>query len=92
MDSLQGRQLEVSSAKARAVEDARQMQASVIDAARRTSTNPPKYVLIELIGKGSYGCVYKGLVFYSNHVEVYNMLNPPQERHDHSRYCCCENH
>jgi hypothetical protein len=68
MNSLQIRPTEVSSVKAKAVEDARQMQASIIDAARRTGTDPPKYVLMELVGKGSYGRVYKGLVFYSNHM------------------------
>jgi hypothetical protein len=50
------------------VEDAQQMQAGVIDAARRTGTDLPKYVLMELIGKGSYGRVYKGLVFHKDDV------------------------
>jgi hypothetical protein len=54
--------------KANAVEDAQQMQAGVIDAARRTGTDLPKYVLMELIGKGSYGRVYKGLVFRKDDV------------------------
>jgi serine/threonine protein kinase len=74
MNRLQVRPVEVSSAKAKAVEDARQMQVSVIDAARRIGTDPPKYVLMELIEKGSYGRVYKGLVFYRNHMWFYNVL------------------
>lgn len=60
MSRLQVRPVEVSSTKAKAVEDARQIQASIIDAARRIGKDPPKYALMELIGKGSYGRVYKG--------------------------------
>lgn len=37
------------------------MQASIMDAARKAGKDPPKYVLMELIEKGSYGRVYKGL-------------------------------
>jgi hypothetical protein len=63
MSRLQVRPVEVSSTKVKAVEDARQMQASIIDAARRIGKDPPKYALMELIGKGSYGRVYKGSMF-----------------------------
>jgi hypothetical protein len=63
MDRLQARPIATSSSKARAVEDARLMQVSVIDNARRIGKDPPKYALLELIGKGSYGRVYKGSVF-----------------------------
>ncbi|RAL66877.1 hypothetical protein DID88_007659 [Monilinia fructigena] len=36
------------------------MQASVIEAATKAGKEPPKYALVELIGKGSFGRVYKG--------------------------------
>ncbi|QSZ29245.1 hypothetical protein DSL72_003757 [Monilinia vaccinii-corymbosi] len=60
MDKLQVRNTEPLSVKAKAIEDARQMQASVIEAATKAGKEPPKYALIELIGKGSFGRVYKG--------------------------------
>lgn len=50
----------INSAKAKALEAARKMQASVIDAANKADRDPPKYALKELIGKGSFGQVYKG--------------------------------
>jgi len=60
MDHLQVRLGESSSVKARALEDARQMQVSVNESAKKAGKAPPKYVLIDLIGKGSFGRVYKG--------------------------------
>jgi hypothetical protein len=56
----------VTPKKTKAEEDAALMQASVIEAANKTKTTPPPYVLLELIGKGSFGRVYKGYGFYSN--------------------------
>ena len=58
--NLQVRPSESSSVKTKAVEDARQMQAKVIEVASKAGKAPPKYALLELIGKGSFGRVYKG--------------------------------
>lgn len=43
----------------KAIEDARKTQASVLEECARTNKDPPLYVLTELIGKGSFGRVYK---------------------------------
>jgi hypothetical protein len=60
MDRLQLPPVESSSVKARALEDAQQMQLSVDESAKKAGKVPPQYVLTELIGKGSFGRVYKG--------------------------------
>lgn len=36
------------------------MQKATVEAATKEGKDPPKYALIELIGKGSFGRVYKG--------------------------------
>jgi hypothetical protein len=69
MDKLQVRSPELSSVKAKAIEDARQMQAHVIDECTKAGKDPPPYVLVELIGKGSFGRVYMGYVAATSHVE-----------------------
>lgn len=46
--------------RTRAVEDAEKAQRGVNDRAARAGEAAPPYVLVELIGKGSYGRVYKG--------------------------------
>jgi hypothetical protein len=46
--------------RTRAVEDAEKAQRGVDERAARAGEAPPPYVLVELIGKGSYGRVYKG--------------------------------
>jgi hypothetical protein len=59
MDSLQVRPSDFSSVKSKAIEDARNMQTLVMTEANKLGQAPPKYVLLELIGKGSFGRVYK---------------------------------
>ncbi|OBT58455.1 hypothetical protein VE04_01708 [Pseudogymnoascus sp. 24MN13] len=46
--------------RTRAVQDAEEAQRGVNDRAARAGEAAPPYVLVELIGKGSYGRVYKG--------------------------------
>lgn len=60
MDTLQVRSTELSSVRIKAIEDAKQMQASVLEAASKAGKPPPKYALLELTGKGGFGRVYKG--------------------------------
>lgn len=48
-----------SATKKKALEDARSMQASVVRQCRETRREPPPYMFLELIGKGSFGRVYK---------------------------------
>ena len=60
MDKLQVRSTELSTVKTKAIEDARHMQARVIEECTKTGKDPPPYGLVELIGKGSFGRVYMG--------------------------------
>lgn len=55
-------QLESSPIKIKAVEDARQLQSKVNEQCKKDGKDPPPYGLEELIGKGSFGRVYKGQV------------------------------
>ncbi|KFY80842.1 hypothetical protein V499_00356 [Pseudogymnoascus sp. VKM F-103] len=59
MDFLSAKSADIQSTKTKAVEDARQMQVSVIEECKKSSRDPPNYLLLELIGKGSFGRVYK---------------------------------
>ncbi|KFZ11907.1 hypothetical protein V501_04483 [Pseudogymnoascus sp. VKM F-4519 (FW-2642)] len=59
MDFLSAKSADIQSIKTKAVEDARQMQVSVIEECKKSSRDPPNYLLLELIGKGSFGRVYK---------------------------------
>lgn len=60
MDRLQVKRSNWAPTKIWAQEDARQMQAAATAAANKAGKTPPKYVLDELIGKGSFGRVYRG--------------------------------
>lgn len=59
MDFLSAKSADVQSTRTKAVEDARQMQVSVTEECKKSSRDPPNYILLELIGKGSFGRVYK---------------------------------
>jgi hypothetical protein len=48
--------------KARQIQDAKRMQDSVSEKARKKGIDIPDYEFYELIGKGTYGRVYKWLV------------------------------
>lgn len=62
--SMEGKLAVRTEAKAKAVEDARKMQTYVIDECKKSGKDPPPFALEELIGKGSFGRVYKGLAVY----------------------------
>ncbi|KAF2281244.1 Pkinase-domain-containing protein [Westerdykella ornata] len=46
--------------KARAIQQAKEMEKLVAERAKRTGDEPPPYDFFELIGKGAYGRVFKG--------------------------------
>ncbi|RDA84200.1 hypothetical protein CP532_0264 [Ophiocordyceps camponoti-leonardi (nom. inval.)] len=59
MAALNVRWPELSSTKQRALEDAKKMQKAVVEDCSRAGKEVPQYQLSELIGKGSFGRVYK---------------------------------
>ncbi|KAI1006185.1 hypothetical protein K3495_g2027 [Podosphaera aphanis] len=70
MDRLQACPVEVTPIKAQAVEDARQMQEKVNEDCKKAGKKPPPYNLEELIGKGSFGRVYKGQVSHRSPIKI----------------------
>ncbi|KAH6638026.1 hypothetical protein C7974DRAFT_411474 [Boeremia exigua] len=50
----------VTGTKARAIGQAKEMEALVAERAKRSGDEPPQYDFYELIGKGAYGRVFKG--------------------------------
>jgi len=75
MDRLKVQTSENSSVKARALEEARQMEAIVTESANKAGKAPPKYVLDELIGKGSFGRVYRGYFIFHPHTFIRPTVN-----------------
>ncbi|KAH6675691.1 STE/STE20/YSK protein kinase [Halenospora varia] len=63
MESKLLRPVEVNSVKAKAEQDAKQMHQAVMAECAKTGKPPPPYGLTELIGKGTFGRVYKAKDF-----------------------------
>ncbi|KAJ0107994.1 hypothetical protein J7T55_008130 [Diaporthe amygdali] len=59
MASLQIGVADLSATKKKAIEDAEKMQKRIVRERGEAGRDPPPYVLSELIGKGSFGRVYK---------------------------------
>ncbi|KAJ3492808.1 hypothetical protein NLG97_g5141 [Lecanicillium saksenae] len=59
MASLQVRGPDYSATKQKAFEDAKKMQKAVLETCKKSGKEIPQYQLSELIGKGSFGRVYK---------------------------------
>jgi len=58
-NNLQHLEIELSGPKQKAIEDARKAQAAIVRECIDAGTEPPPYLLSELIGKGSFGRVYR---------------------------------
>lgn len=54
-----------SGPKLRQINDAQEMQQRVSERAAHDGVDPPPYDFLELIGKGTYGRVYKRYIFHS---------------------------
>ncbi|KHN96478.1 Protein kinase-like domain protein [Metarhizium album ARSEF 1941] len=59
MASLQPRLTDMSATRQKAFEDAKKMQKAVVETCTKSGRDIPRYQLSELIGKGSFGRVYK---------------------------------
>ena len=78
MESFEGGHAESSASKCKAVEDARKMQASLVKDCNDAGQDPPPYVLSELIGKGSFGRVYKADATNTAQVVAVKLINIDQ--------------
>ncbi|KAJ4326466.1 Serine/threonine-protein kinase PAK 4 [Fusarium piperis] len=75
MASLQVRGPDFSVTKQKAIEDAKKMQKLVTDQCSKTGKDPPQYRLSELIGKGSFGRVYKATSLTTNQLVAVKIID-----------------
>lgn len=64
----------VTGTKARAIQQAKDMEVLVAERAKRSGDEPPQYDFHELIGKGAYGRVFKGCVSQKIKVNIANII------------------
>ncbi|KAM0420526.1 hypothetical protein ACHAPT_011695 [Fusarium lateritium] len=75
MASLQVRGPDFSVTKQKAIEDAKKMQKLVSEQCSKTGKDPPQYRLSELIGKGSFGRVYKATSLTTNQLVAVKIID-----------------
>ena len=73
--SLQVRNVDFSSSKQKAIEDAKKMQVLVEEDCNKAGKEIPPYLLQELIGKGNYGRVYKATALKTKMVVAVKIIN-----------------
>ncbi|KAF5235080.1 hypothetical protein FOXYS1_15676, partial [Fusarium oxysporum] len=75
MASLQVRGPDFSVTKQKAIEDANKMQKVVAEQCSKVGKDPPQYRLSELIGKGSFGRVYKATSLTTNQLVAVKIID-----------------
>ncbi|KAF4981073.1 hypothetical protein FZEAL_3049 [Fusarium zealandicum] len=75
MASLQVRGPDFSVTKQKAIEDAKKMQKVVTEQCSKAGKDPPQYRLSELIGKGSFGRVYKATSVTTNQLVAVKIID-----------------
>lgn len=78
MASLRVFRGEVSATKQKAIDDAKSMQLFVIDTCQKLNKEIPQYQFSELIGKGSYGRVYKAKSLTSGRLVAIKVIDIEQ--------------
>ncbi|KAJ2992689.1 hypothetical protein NUW58_g2081 [Xylaria curta] len=79
MERLQVLGAGASASRQKAVEDAQKMQASVEEECARSGKPVPEYRLKELIGKGSFGRVYKANDLKTSHVVAVKIIDVDEQ-------------
>ncbi|SPJ75080.1 related to severin kinase [Fusarium torulosum] len=75
MASLQVRGPDSSVSKQKAIDDAKKMQKLVTEQSSKEGKDPPPYRLSELIGKGSFGRVYKATSLTTNKLVAVKIID-----------------